>query len=389
LIIILRVFQNIVKTIFWKILLEPSSKPFEKILLQNLLPMVPVIFSFLTNNQMNGSLSANVPKNNTLLNSMIAPLNMVNNAAKSGLNIVNTGLNTGLNAVNNVAKNTFSVANSAVNNALNNLGLNTASNMGSNAANMTGMGEWSALIILGVCIAIFITVYVIFQTQIDKLYQDVKEIVMGFFGPTQPQPPAFPDGQPPAAPIDQVDKGITDLEKDIEKDLKKAEVNVEKILPGGAMTGGKEVFNVSSNRYTFYDAQPLCKALGAELATYDQVKEAWAKGADWCNYGWVDGQMAVYPTSDETYAKLQGGPEEQRMACGRPGVNGGYFDNPEMRFGVNCYGAKPPKSKHDAEDMSKGAPISPDALAFDKKVNQYKNEADTIGINPFNSHQWN
>ena len=27
--------------------------------------------------------------------------------------------------------------------------------------------------------------------------------------------------------------------------------------------------------------------------------------------------------------------------CGRPGVNGGYFDNPNIKFGVNCYGQKP------------------------------------------------
>jgi hypothetical protein len=308
---------------------------------------------------------------------MIAPLNMVNNAAKNGLN-----------AVNNVAKNTFNVANSAVNNAMNNLGLNTNSSFGTNAANMTGLGEWSGLIMFTAFVAIFITIYVMFQEQIDKLFKDVKEIVMGFFGPTQPQPipPAYPNGdQPtPVAPIDNIEQGVSDLEKDIGKDIKKAETNIEKILPGG-----KEVFNVSSNRYTYYDAEPLCKALGAELATYEQVKEAWSKGADWCNYGWTQGQMAVYPTSDETYKKLQLGPEEQRMACGRPGLNGGYFDNPEMRFGVNCYGAKPPKSQHDAEEMSKGAPISPDALAFDKKVNQYKSEIDTIGLNPFNSHSWN
>jgi hypothetical protein len=145
---------------------------------------------------------------------------------------------------------------------------------------------------------------------------------------------------------------------------------------------------VSSNKFTFYDAEPLCKALGAELATYDQVKEAWNKGADWCNYGWVKGQMAVYPTSDETYAKLQAGPEEQRMACGRPGINGGYFDNPELRFGVTCVGQKPVQSKHDEREVAKGAPLSPEALAFDKKVNQYKTQSDTIGILPFNTNKW-
>ena len=38
--------------------------------------------------------------------------------------------------------------------------------------------------------------------------------------------------------------------------------------------GKKEVFNVSRNIYTFHDAAAVCSAAGAELATYDQVKEA-------------------------------------------------------------------------------------------------------------------
>ena len=159
---------------------------------------------------------------------------------------------------------------------------------------------------------------------------------------------------------------------------------VENVLPGG----NKEVFNISSNRYTYYDAEPLCKALGAELATYDQVKEAWAKGADWCNYGWVKGQMAVYPTSDETYQKMQAGSPGQQMACGRPGINGGFFDNPELRFGATCYGNKPPQSKHDEKSAAQATPVSPDALDFDKKVAQFKSQADTIGILPFNSKRW-
>ena len=45
-----------------------------------------------------------------------------------------------------------------------------------------------------------------------------------------------------------------------------------------------EVFNVSRNIYTYEDALPVCKALGAELATFEQVQEAHKQGADWCNY---------------------------------------------------------------------------------------------------------
>ena len=27
--------------------------------------------------------------------------------------------------------------------------------------------------------------------------------------------------------------------------------------------------------------------------------------------------------------------------CGRPGINGGYIDNHNVKFGINCYGHKP------------------------------------------------
>ena len=38
-----------------------------------------------------------------------------------------------------------------------------------------------------------------------------------------------------------------------------------------------------------------------------------------------------------------------KFNCGKPGINGGYFDNPKLRFGINCYGIKP-------EGMSKSYP---------------------------------
>ena len=161
---------------------------------------------------------------------------------------------------------------------------------------------------------------------------------------------------------------------------------VGKVLPSGS----NEVFNVSQNTFEYYDAEPLCRALGAELATYEQVKDAWNKGADWCNYGWVKGQMAVYPTQEDTYQKLQAGPPEQRNACGTAGLNGGYFDNPEMKYGVNCYGKKPSQSAHDERDlMEKGkVPTSPSGLIIDEKIRQYREEADYLSVKPFNDSKW-
>jgi len=161
---------------------------------------------------------------------------------------------------------------------------------------------------------------------------------------------------------------------------------MNKVLPSGS----KEVFNVSQNQFEYYDAEPLCKALGAELASYEQVKDAWNKGADWCNYGWVKGQMAVYPTQESTYQKLQAGSPEQRNACGTTGLNGGYFDNPEMKYGVNCYGKKPPQSAHDERKlMEEGkTPSSPGELIIDAKIREYREEADSLFVKPFNDSKW-
>ena len=152
---------------------------------------------------------------------------------------------------------------------------------------------------------------------------------------------------------------------------------------------GKEVFNVSKNIYTFHDASAVCSALGAELATYDQVQEAYHNGADWCNYGWVKGQMAVYPTQKATWTKLQKGAPEFRDACGRPGINGGFFDNPELRFGVNCYGPRPPKSATDELLESQVAlPPSTEEIEYDKKVQKFREQLSTISVLPFNRGQW-
>ena len=37
--------------------------------------------------------------------------------------------------------------------------------------------------------------------------------------------------------------------------------------------------------------------------------------------------------------------------CGRPGVNGGYIDNPYIKFGVNCYGKKPTPTENDLKRL--------------------------------------
>ena len=50
----------------------------------------------------------------------------------------------------------------------------------------------------------------------------------------------------------------------------------------------------------------------------------------------------LYPTQYSEWKKRQEGKgtADQKNECGRPGINGGYFDNPHLKFGVNCYGVK-------------------------------------------------
>ena len=231
------------------------------------------------------------------------------------------------------------------------------------------------------CILISAVLIYYYQDDLQQVWANLTESIRSAFAPA-PAPAPAATATATATPATQKKEDDHHEEEHEERSITSV---IEKVLP----TSGKQVFNVSSNKYTYYDAEPLCKALGAELATYDQVKEAWSKGADWCNYGWVKGQMAVYPTSQETYDKTQSGPEEGRNVCGHAGLNGGYFDNPELRYGVTCYGSKPSQNLHNDADIAKNTPTSPDALAYEKKVAEFKRGASNISVLPNNSHSWN
>jgi len=103
-----------------------------------------------------------------------------------------------------------------------------------------------------------------------------------------------------------------------------------------------EVYNIGNNLYTYKEAQAICKAFNADLADYDQIEDSYKAGGEWCNYGWSHGQMAFFPTQKDTWNKLQEN-KQTKNACGRPGINGGFIGNPNVRFGANCYGVKPPQ----------------------------------------------
>lgn len=359
--------------------------------------------SFATNiTKSTNNLSKNVsaPLNSSLVqlgnlgNSVVNGVNSLNNNIQQGINSFGNGIK---NSVNNTAKmfnlpnnigEPVAKVNNALNKAINNVNKNianvvnnSAKNMGMNAA-AANAGEgipgwaWFAGIFL-VLIGLFVGLFYFFAEDIKTGYDHLFTSIRGALGldvqPIPEPPTTAPTTEPPTF---MPDGGAAE-----------SETILEKVLPIGR---APEVFNVSRNDFTYYDAEPLCKALGAELATYEQVKEAYEKGADWCNYGWVKGQVALYPTQKATWEDLQKGSEDERGACGRPGLNGGYFDNPEMRFGVNCYGPKPSQSAHDeAELMKEGRiPRTTASLKIDQKMREFEAQADTFGILPFNKGKW-
>lgn len=150
----------------------------------------------------------------------------------------------------------------------------------------------------------------------------------------------------------------------------------------------KEVFNISNNIYTYEDAPAVCKAYNARLATQEEVHDAFDKGADWCNYGWTQGQVALFPTQKATFNRMQT-IEGHEHDCGIVGVNGGYFQNPDLEFGVNCYGKKPEPRMKEKEMIGYFPDFTTDKekRMKDRVAEIKKNSAD-ITITAFNSKQW-
>ncbi len=158
-------------------------------------------------------------------------------------------------------------------------------------------------------------------------------------------------------------------------------------------TPDKEVFNIGTQAFTYEDAQSVCSSYGARLATYEEVEDAYNKGGEWCNHGWSDGQMILFPTQKSTWDKLQKG--SNKAACGRPGVNGGMMTNPYLRFGANCFGVKPAPTDDDLTKLAEAAaagdtiPLTEEDRIMAMKAQYWREHGrDLIKVNAFNGKTW-
>jgi hypothetical protein len=154
-------------------------------------------------------------------------------------------------------------------------------------------------------------------------------------------------------------------------------------------TKSAQVFHVSDNKYSYEDAKAVCSAYDGRLATYNEISDAYNNGADWCGYGWSEGQMALFPTQEEKWNNLQK-IEGHQHDCGRPGINGGFIDNPKVQFGINCFGNKPEITAEEAQNMQNQQiyPKTQKELLFDKKVDYWRSKIGGIMVSPFNSDNW-
>jgi hypothetical protein len=151
----------------------------------------------------------------------------------------------------------------------------------------------------------------------------------------------------------------------------------------------KQVFHIPENNYNYNDAKAICRAYGGRLATWKEMNDAYDNGADWCSYGWSDGQMALFPTQYDKWAHLQEikGHEHD---CGRPGINGGYISNPNVKFGINCYGYKPVITGEEVRQMGVAPkyPLTKREIEFEKKVDYWREKLPQIQVAPFNHNNW-
>jgi hypothetical protein len=162
------------------------------------------------------------------------------------------------------------------------------------------------------------------------------------------------------------------------------------VLPIIPSLGKKdEVFHISDNKYNYADAKAICSAYNGRLASYNEINDAYNNGADWCGYGWSEGQMALFPTQEEKWNKLQT-IDGHHHDCGRPGINGGFIDNPNVAFGINCYGPKPAITSEEAQNMSNQQlyPKTQSEIMLDKKTAYWRSRLPDILISPFNSDNW-
>lgn len=79
--------------------------------------------------------------------------------------------------------------------------------------------------------------------------------------------------------------------------------------------------------FTYDEAKKVCESKNGRLATIYDMADAYKNNAHWCNIGWVEGQLGLFPIQEEQWTDGE---------CGEPGLNGQYYSDKNYKFGANC-----------------------------------------------------
>ena len=188
--------------------------------------------------------------------------------------------------------------------------------------------------------------------------------------------------------IAEIDVYASNQKEKLEKQEKQNEKNASHYTNEDCDTknGKKEVFHITNNNYTYNQAKDICEMYDARLASYDEIEKAYDNGANWCSYGWSKDQLALFPTQKKVFNELKKikGHEND---CGRPGINGGYFKNPNIQFGINCFGKKP-KAKNKDKTFMHSINHTPELNELDTLKAEKNDKTNDYIIAPFNKDKW-
>ena len=107
-------------------------------------------------------------------------------------------------------------------------------------------------------------------------------------------------------------------------------------------TAPNRVFYVK-NQYTLSDTERVCSMYGARVATLDNLQGAYNRGANWCSWGWLADGSVAYPVQKSFWKRVE---RTHKGFCGPShGINLKKEIDPDLQFGVLCYGVPPPGYK--------------------------------------------
>lgn len=139
----------------------------------------------------------------------------------------------------------------------------------------------------------------------------------------------------------------------------------------------------NSEKYLKTDSVNVCEGLDSKLATYTQLLDASINGAKWEQYGWIKDDREG--TNHVIDAYIPDNTKEKNII----GPHAVIPDDPEPKFGVNCFGVKPDMDNEYKEQLhSKNNKEKEEEQRRLKEQQLFLNRVEHSDISPFQENKW-